>query len=230
MGENIVYIIDIIAIFVIVLSVIKCARSGFAKSLLETVGVVVSLFASLFLANVLSRQIYDSYLYKYAEKAAENFSGKLLETEAISESITAIPRVLRNALASMNINIEALDVSAMQDSMVSTILNTVIEPALVFVLAIVVFLISFWALKLLLRVIGGLLKGINSVPLIGGINRILGAFLGVIKGGINLFLIAQFIHLIHIVLGDTIPFISSAVISNTTIFSQIYNINVFSIF
>lgn len=225
-----IYIIDLIAIAVIIFSVVKCAKDGFAKSLLETVGVIVSFAVSLALGNILSRQIYDSYLYEYAERAAQNFAGKLVETEVLSESINTIPKILQNALASMNIQLNQIDVNAVQDGLVSTLLNTIFEPALVFVLAIVVFLISFWAMKLLLKAVGGLLKGINAVPLIGGINKILGAFLGIIKGAINLFLIAQVIHLIHIIFGDVIPFISSSVISETTIFSQIYNLNMFSFF
>ena len=229
MEQYVPLIIDIIAVTIIIVTVIKSASNGFAKSLLETVGVLVSFILSVFLANVLSKQIYDSYLFKYAFTSAEKIFDNSVNTAGIQNAIDTIPKLLQNALLSLNINVNNIDVAGARETAVTSLVDTIFQPAIIFVVAIILFLIVYAVLKIFVRFAGRCLKSINSIPLIGGINKFFGALLGVVKGSINLFLIAQVIHLIHIVFGESIPYISSAILSNTTIFSQIYNVNIFSI-
>ena len=234
MSNSIIYIIDILSIAVILFSVIKSTRDGFAKSLLQTIGSIVALVVSLGLGNILSHQIFDSYLYKYAEKLAGNLVNSISQAEIVSEGIASIPTVLQNALTAMNIDLNAeltkIDFSSMQDGMVAKLVDVIFAPAIIFILAVIIFLVSYWVIKLILRAVGNFLKFINSIPILGGLNKILGAFLGVFKGAVNLFIIAQIIHLVHIILGDISPYISSAVLLETNIFSIVYGINLFSIF
>ncbi|MEG1994373.1 MAG: CvpA family protein, partial [Oscillospiraceae bacterium] len=217
------------SIAIIIITIIKSARSGFAKSLMETVGVLISFLSAVFLANILSQQVYDTYLCKYAYNSAEKIFENSVNTDGIQNALEAIPRLLQNALLSMNIDINNIDIAGAKDSAISSLVDTVFEPAIVFVIAVILFFIVYGVLKIFVRFAGRCLKSINDIPIIGGINKFFGALLGVIKGAVNLFLVAQVIHLIHIVFGESIPYISSAILSNTAIFSQIYNVNIFSI-
>lgn len=229
MEQHIPLIIDVISIGIILIAVIKSASSGFARSLIETVGALGSFLLSIFLSNKLSAKVYEMFLSKYAQQSAEKLFDNAINTNEIQNSISSIPDFLKNTLASLNINVNNIDVAGAKDSAVQSIVDTIFEPAITFIVTIILFLIIYAVLKMLVQFAGKCLQSINSIPVIGGINKLFGALLGVVKGAVNLFLIAQIIHVIHIVLGESVPFISSAILSNTTIFSQIYNVNIFNL-
>ena len=227
MNSWVSFIYDAAAVAIILICMARGAKDGFAKAIVQTVGLVVSVAAALYVSRVCASLIYTTAIQPGLLSTIESSIENAVDTESVVEglksalgAIPALSAVLfdfSGVEASLDgaVNLESSKIAAVVES---SVIRPVVEPLLQMIIFILTLIILMFVVTLLAK--GS--KGFNKVPLIGGINSFLGAVMGIINGGVLLCAAAAVISLIISAKGDS-QYLSQDIISNTYIFKWIYN-------
>lgn len=227
MNSWVSFIYDAAAVAIILICMARGAKDGFAKAFVQTVGMVVSVAAALYVSRVCASLIYTTAIQPGLLSTIESSIDNAVDTESVVEglksalgAIPALSAVLfdfSGVEASLDgaVNLESSKIAAVVES---SVIRPVVEPLLQMIIFILTLIILMFVVTLLAK--GS--KGFNKVPVIGGINSFLGALMGIINGGVLLCAAAAVISLIISAKGDS-QYLSQDIISNTYIFKWIYN-------
>lgn len=108
------------------------------------------------------------------------------------------------------------------DNFARTITDNLVKPVVLVPVRALIFTVTFVIILIVLTLLSKLLKGINKIPIIGGVNKILGAVAGIAQGFIVLFLICIFTQLIISISGNDLMVLNTMTIDETSIFRRIY--------
>lgn len=103
------------------------------------------------------------------------------------------------------------------------VINGIIEPCVKIFVQTLVFVIIFIVVAVALGVASKLLKFVNKIPLIGGLNALCGGLIGIVQGVIAVFVVCIAVRLITVLCGGTVMFFNTADIQSTFIFKVFYN-------
>lgn len=103
------------------------------------------------------------------------------------------------------------------------VINGIIEPCVKIFVQTLAFVIIFSIVLIALNLLSRLLKFVNKIPVIGGLNSFCGGLVGLVEGVFSVFVVCIIVRLITILSGGTIMFFNAADIDSTFIFSVFYN-------
>ena len=221
------FIYDAAAVLMILFCMARGAKDGFAKTFVQTVGMVVSVAAALYISRICASLIYTTAIQPGLLSTIQNSIENAVDTESVVDglksAIAGIPALsavffdfsgVENTLDGA-VNLESSKIASIVES---NVIRPVIEPLLQTVIFIASLIILFFVVTLLAK--GS--RSFNRVPVIGGINGFLGAVMGIINGGVLLCAVAAVISLIISAKGES-QYLSSDIIANTYLFKWIYN-------
>ena len=182
------WIATIIVILILLFCFFYGFKRGFLKIVLTTLALVVTIVAAGVLAPHLSKWLgttfigtgieksINSYMDKKIDSSTEELVNKTKEAQEAVIDALPLPKFLKNDISKKNEESEykLLDVTTFKEY-VSTRLSNIILQALSYIILLVVI---YAVLRIVLRIIGV----IGRIPIIGGINRLLGGILCLIEG------------------------------------------------
>ena len=95
------------------------------------------------------------------------------------------------------------------------------------VIQAVVFLSVWIVVRVLCRMLGRVLRGINAIPLIGGLNRILGFAFGFVSGLLNCWIWSILLWVAANLTGGKLEFLTTATLNRSVIYGLLANLNPF---
>lgn len=226
MNNWVPFIYDAAAVIIILICMARGARDGFAKAFVQTVGMVVSVAAALYVSRVCASLIYTTAIQPGLLNTIESSIENAVDTESVisglKSALNGIPALsavlfdFSGVEASLDgaVNLESSKIASVVES---GVIRPVVEPLLQTVIFIATLIILMFVVTLLAK--GS--KTFNRVPVIGGINSFLGAVMGIINGGVLLCAAAAIISLIISAKGSS-EYLSADIISNTYLFKWIY--------
>lgn len=182
------WIVTVIVIVILLLCFFYGLRRGFLKIVLTTLALVVTIVAAGLLTPHLSKWLgttfigssveksIDSYMDKKIDKSAESLVNKTKELqEAVIEKLP-LPKFLKNDISKKNetSQYQLLDVSNFKEYISKRLSNIILQAISYIILLVVIYLI----LRIILKIVGV----IGRIPIIGGVNRLLGGILCLIEG------------------------------------------------
>ena len=184
---------------IVLLIIAICATIGFKKGFLKTLVSMSALIAALILAFIFSAKV-TTFIDEHTalrQSAQEAVEEKLEETFAEKEADTAEEqkKVLEDSwipdkLLESMIEKQQEAAATIAQKIAAGTADLVVKGTGILVTIVVVFII----IKLLIILSGA----VNKVPLVGGINKLLGGLLGVVRGiiivWILLFFVTMFAH------------------------------------
>ncbi len=197
------YSIDIVLIIVLVTNIFDSARKGFLRCVLSLVCVFVSLFAALHYSAPAAEWAYDNLLAERIVSEVEEKIDEGLSSEVAADTVLVatemIPEFLAESIKELGIDIDALsaEISALQLSSGDTALKIseqIIRPGALVLLKLVCYILIYLAVRFVLGLIVGLIDKIPSLPVIGHMNKWLGAALGTVKGVVIVFVLCVLIN------------------------------------
>ena len=204
--------VDIALIIILVATVIGSMRKGFLKCILSLICVVVAITAATTFNAPLAEWSYDSVLDSIVTAKVEEsmINGmESIDAALTVEAITqAIPQFLVDSIAQMGI-----DISSVTDSIDSLNLSThdtaqnisqqIIKPAAMVLLGILAYILIFVFVRFLTGMVANVLAKIVKLPVLNGVNKLLGAILGAVKGLILVFSICVVLNLFSQIVKNT---------------------------
>lgn len=147
--------------------------------------------------------------------------------KAIEEMAQSLPSFMSGVADSLvteekinDVVISILDADS--DDYASAITDNVVKPVVLVPMRALIFVILFVIILVVLNILAKLMKGINRIPLIGGINKFLGAIAGFVQGAIVIFLICIFVQVVIVLSGNELIFLNTMTIDESFIFKKIY--------
>lgn len=108
-------------------------------------------------------------------------------------------------------------------SVKTAIINGIIEPTFIMATRTVIFIVIFAVVSIVLGLIASALKFVNKIPVLGGMNAVLGGAVGLVEGVITLCVVCIVARMIISLSGGNIVFMNEATIDSTLLFRVFYN-------
>ena len=177
--------VDIVMAAILLLALVLGLRQGFVQSLARVAIVIVALLGAAWLAQQLAEPAANWLEPLLTEKIQQKLSG---QSVAVDDPSLAAAGLLETFGFSGDVLDELVQsVTDKAQEMGQTLLNAVVSTVLHSVAYAVVYLLSFLLLLLVLRLLLAPLHLFTKLPVVHGVNAILGGALGLVKGALLLF-------------------------------------------
>ena len=198
-------LLDVILVAILFICIKSGSKNGFAKTIVGFLGIFIALILSIILANPLAKLTYDKAIEKpvesaitsILEKEAEEISNSVADKNAIGvkieEELEKLPSFIRKAIGFDKHAEEFHNLVSPEnfhaEEIAEDVCTTYVKPAATSVLTVIIFVILFVILALVLKIVASSLKLVNKIPLLGGLNSLLGGVAGFLKGFIIVLII-----------------------------------------
>ena len=201
------FIYDLLFLAVFSFAAVKSWQKGFLAGLAELIGAVLGVGVAVWGSRTLAPGIYEKFLSDtVAEKVEAAVAQSGGDIAAAVQGLDFLPDSLRTTLA------EAIQTAGGQlPEKVTSLLEPVILPLVQVVLFVLLCVVVRWAFSLLIAV----LRGINGVPLVGGVNQVLGLVLGLCTGALDCWLLALVLWFAASVTAGSLTWLTTAVLQRS---------------
>lgn len=172
---------------------------------------------TLIFASVLSEKVTNSTSIGTFTKIINDFTSSLpffvsgMVNNSEPGEASAIEKIFASVIASTE-----------TDNITHRIADDIVKPYLLVPIRALIFVAIFVIIFVVLKLLSNLIRWVNKIPLIGGINKFLGAIAGIAQGAVVIFLICIFVQVIITLTGNDLIFLNTMTIDETSIFRHIY--------
>ena len=200
-------IYDLLFLAVFSFAAVKSWQKGFLAGLAELIGAVLGVGVAVWGSRTLAPGIYEKFLSDtVAEKVEAAVAQSGGDIAAAVQGLDFLPDSLRTTLA------KTIQTAGGQlPEKVTSLLEPVILPLVQVVLFVLLCVVVRWAFSLLIAV----LRGINGVPLVGGVNQVLGLVLGLCTGALDCWLLALVLWFAASVTAGSLTWLNTAVLQRS---------------
>lgn len=172
---------------------IRSIGRGFVSSFIHLLGLAAACIVAALLSGKAAAWLYDGYL-------AERLQ-------------TAVSDTLRQKLATF---VELLDRIDPTDT-ISAAAGDALRTVMVAFLTMVAFLIIFLLAMLIVRALAKLTRNVNRVPVVGGVNRVLGGVLGAAEAFLLCYLLGMAVTVLITISENHWGWLNTAVVQQSTL-------------
>lgn len=219
-------LVDIALVVIMVVTIVSFIRKGFLAGTVNLVGKVASLLIAWFVSSRLAPAVFENFF----KTGITTQTSQTIQASGTA-SVEGILNSLSGFIPQSFIDRIAGSVSGTFDAAAPNIAQTIVEqvimPLMIPVISIVVFFITYALCRLLISFLVAALLHVNKVPLVGGVNKLLGGLLGVLAGALNIFIVLCAILAVLIITGDAIPFFNHSTLQESWFYSFFANNNPF---
>ncbi|MBQ7545356.1 MAG: CvpA family protein [Clostridia bacterium] len=227
MDYVILYAVDAALLILLLITVLRCAHLGLARSLAGIVAWIAAAAIALHFCAPLSQALYNRFLQQHVLSAAQERIHSTIDSDEVVDITTttmdALPGFVIDAAEGMGVDVSALrekttHMTEMQDNAAAAIEQNVLAPIITAVLKIVLFLLMAILIAAVAQaILSPIGKALHKMPVIGATDRALGAVLGILKGAVLVSVLAILLH----VLGNMLQGAFSDAVHNSKIVSFI---------
>lgn len=181
-------LMDLIALVILIVCIILNMKRGFLRSIVAFFGNLAAFVVSIFAARAIAPFIFRQFF----RRGMESRMAELIQAYAIDSTrglldnlVGFLPeQTLEGFAASLD---GTLNFSA--PNIASQVVDNVVAPVLTPFIAVIVFLVIFLLLWIVLKVLYLMARAVSAIPMLGGMNRLLGAVVGILIAAIYIYLI-----------------------------------------
>ncbi len=185
------YIIDILIVVLFVFLVSLAFKKGFLSTIIDTFAVVISAIASHRLFEGVAESVYNLLVRDLVEtrftRVLDDISSSLSISEKITAMIDGLPQGAVKLAQVMGVDMTSLSNSMniagglSDDELIKLAVDKIGHTIMINVTEVVTFIVLFIVITIALKLIAGIFKKANDIPLLGKFNAILGGVVGVVK-------------------------------------------------
>ena len=218
------WLVDVVALIIIVLCVIFGIKDGFAKTFISTFSTILSLVFAFLLCSKTAE--FLQYKFQWVTKIGEQLKNPLSNVFGADVLNTPVSEV--NNTLSISAFLAGIIANALSNGAVppETTVGEVICPIFGYYIVVLISIIIMFALfKLLFFVIGQIINKATKIKIIKWIDKTLGAFLGIIRAIVIIDLLIIVIRIIPVAFFQNLIIL----IEQSTLTSFLNTINVFGL-
>lgn len=210
-------ILDLVLLAVLVAAVCFYARRGFVAGLVQFVGNLASLLGALFLSRTVAPMLFDRFL---RGNFIEQMEHAIAEggTVDLAELLERFAGFLPDAVQQSIVNSANNLLGAASPDLAQRLVAEVIEPLLTPIIAIVIFFVAFALCRFLVGLLTAVLTNLNKLPLVGGVNRLMGVAMGLLAGLVDLYILLCAVWAVMVITGGNLPFLNEQVLAQSHLY------------
>lgn len=228
MSFSLVY--DLIFVALAIIIVLRCWHSGLVASVIRLVGTLAAYIGAWVLASPASQFLYDrllhDWLVDYAQQripdqlgSLAGSAGGLVESLGLDKASAMLREYLEPLLESLPMggglpffqpdsdtlsrNLIGLVVDD-RLSLAEALVESLLRPGVTLLLQIACFAVLFGFFSMAVHLLIRMARGVNHVPLVGGVNRLLGGVIGLLEAALVVYLLCLVLVLASALLGSTV--------------------------
>ena len=227
--------IDGILVITIAVIVLRCWYLGMVASLISLMGKVVSYITAIydgFLRVVVVNHVESKLPPEVAGFSPDMVRAALELDGARVEILEKIEMALHSIGLSSILPSSMMDATSRGDEIINELMNqhtsvseaivdTFIQPVAILVMRIFVFSIIFAFVSVVVGVIFKMGREVNRIPVIGGLNHLLGGCIGVVCAGIVCYIICMLLSAIVTITTGSLEWLNWQILDQTTVFNWI---------
>lgn len=207
MSLNAALVYDLLFLALFAFAAVRGWHKGFLAGLIELVGAVLGVGAAVWASNQLARPCYDLFLSDTVnERVTQAVSQSGGDLAAAVQGLDFLPAALRQTVADL-----VLSAGEALPDQIAALLLPVLLPLVQVLLFVVLCVLIRWAFRLLV----GLLRHVNGVPVVGGVNRLLGLVLGLCIGVLDCWLLALALWFVANAAADGLSWLNADVLAQS---------------
>ena len=201
------WIYDLIFLAVFAFAAVASWQKGFLASLTELIGAVLGVGIAVWASRTLAPPIYDQFVSgSVSEKVETALAQSGGDLAAAVQGMDFLPETVRETLAQL-----VQDAGNTLPDQITTALEPVVLPFVQVLLFVVLCMVVRWVFRLLV----GLLRHVNGIPLLGGVNRLFGLAMGLVTGALDCWLLALLLWFIASVPAGSLEFLTLNVLDQS---------------
>ena len=201
------WIYDLIFLAVFAFAAVASWQKGFLASLTELIGAVLGVGIAVWASRTLAPPIYDQFVSgSVSEKVETALAQSGGDLAAAVQGMDFLPETVRETLAQL-----VQDAGNTLPDQITTALEPVVLPFVQVLLFVVLCMVVRWVFRLLV----GLLRHVNGIPLLGGVNRLFGLAMGLVTGALDCWLLALLLCFIASVTAGSLEFLTLNVLDQS---------------
>ena len=201
------WIYDLIFLAVFAFAAVASWQKGFLASLTELIGAVLGVGIAVWASRTLAPPIYDQFVSgSVSEKVETALAQSGGDLAAAVQGMDFLPETVRETLAQL-----VQDAGNTLPDQITTALEPVVLPFVQVLLFVVLCMVVRWVFRLLV----GLLRHVNGIPLLGGVNRLFGLAMGLVTGALDCWLLALLLWFIASVTAGSLKFLTLNVLDQS---------------
>ena len=200
-------LLDIGFVIIILLAVVFGYKRGFFKSIAGLIGAIIAIFLAWVLGGLIATAMYQGI---FRGMLIDNISGVLSQDalasipEKAAQVVANLPGFLSNTLSSRGItstHIENSLSSAGDNAAPAT--ADLISPAVIWLLQLLLTVVLFFILLVFVRLLIKLLGNVLRLPVLRQVDGLLGGVFGIFRGVVYIFLACVLLQLIMPITGSS---------------------------
>lgn len=219
---------DLLMLGVLICVAIGYAKRGFVAGLVRFLGNLASLIGAVVLSNHVAPLLFAHFFEGDIVNRVEDVLSvnNTLDPKQLVEMYAGfLPENLKNSLTTGAEGI--LGHVGSGPELAAQLVEGVIAPLLTPIIAIVIFFIAFAICRLLVSFVVAVLTNLNRIPVLGGVNRVLGLVMGVLAGAVDLYLVLCGVWALIVITGGSLAFLNEAALADSFAYQIFGKINPF---
>ena len=175
-------LLDGVLVVIALVVIVKYDQKGFVQGLISFIGFVLAIVISALLADLIADWIYDRFIHKALMNGLKSV-GRSISGGQINAVLKYVPAILLNLLtAKYGDSYPSLLQNAVesQKDAASYISESIVAPAVTPIMTSLIFFVLFLLLMIAVRLLSRLFQNVGEIPMVGVINVMLGAILGIL--------------------------------------------------
>lgn len=216
--------LDVLTVAVFILTIYHAYKKGLLKAVIELLGFVVSYIVAFALSDPLGAWINKTFLNKIihgtiAQTQAEH--GTASQTVAFTKFLSGFPSAVANSLKNVTPQISSIGAKT-----ADSIVDAVTKPLADVISRGIAFFIILALCLFLVRIVARLSDTVFHIPVIGTLNSLGGALVGVAEAMLIMIIISTLVSLMVTLFAlEKNPPVTSSAINSTYIFKYVHNVN-----
>lgn len=201
------WIYDLLFLILFAYAAAASWRKGFLAGLTELIGAVLGVGVAVWASRTLAPPIYEQFVSgSVSEKVEAAVAQSGGDLAAAVQGMDFLPAAVRDTLAQL--------VQGVGDTLPEQI-TTALQPILLPFVQVLLFVVLCMVVRWVFRLLVGLLRHVNGVPLLGGVNRLFGLALGLVTGALDCWLLALLLWFLASVTAGSLEFLTFAILDKS---------------
>lgn len=223
-------ILDLIVLALFVLFIVIGTVRGAARTLFGLVSTFAAYLSAAWLAGLAATGLYRMLIRPSITGIIDDWVGKIA-SGVVSDAGAALPAWLIGALDLSGKKLGTIaDLTAASSGKIAADIDTAVEPIIVGLISTLLTILFFLFIRFILRkLLMEPVLALFKAPVIGTVNRLLGAAIGAVEGLLIVSMLAYLLRLLLPHIAEPPAFMDESTIYNSLIFYHFYSGNIFTI-
>ncbi len=219
-------IFDILMLVVLVAVTLRYMQQGFVAGLIQFLGNLLGLIGAAILSPQVATWIFATFFeggLTSQIQATLTQQGTVDLAALVDKYAGFLPDAMENSLVESATELMNSGAPDLAHSLATELIQPLVTP----LITVVVFFVCFAICKLLVSFLAAVFTNLNRVPLVGGVNRLLGFFMGLLAGVMDVFLVVCGVWAVVVITGNNLSWLNQTVLQDSLAFSLFSSFNPF---